>query len=476
MAEEPVDSQKVIQKVILKRLFPKTHSRFHPTHLPRLPMNVKRGKAVDGLPKLPCTEQEWQGMINKYHLQNNKLRDLCSHGRFSASTVPKEAFLMLRCLWVKRGAHEALLYILETKSFFHREHVQDALALLRSGDDSLDLQKIDTLFDVICEQNEPHTPPSWECSVAKGMGPFSSIGSLKKQIEGKMQNARSKSTSVTNAPRKRGFCPAEDRPPCLSTSPTPPGYDSDGMDLDFPLLHGDEIADEDEIVDEIADQLPDNLPAPQTPTETLVVAFMVDFLAGIASLVQPLSQQSVCLANPYEPTYTFGQTSRHATSDTLFRAQIDGSIPFAHWQPNQLNELVIFEAKRAPRKAGQVGATIMGQQSMEHIAYIWEQHQCDHTPRSAGTHHTIMIAQDYLSFYISIGSYDNHYLDYIFGPGEVSVIPCNSKMGFFWVQEFRPFNIIDREVMEAFRNIVLSLLVWQLKDTHEGSLIKSVLG
>ncbi|PGH05849.1 hypothetical protein AJ79_06691 [Helicocarpus griseus UAMH5409] len=52
-----------------------------------------RRKAVDGLDKLPTTKEEWHGTVLTYNLANAKLQDLCSYGRFSALTVPKEAFL-----------------------------------------------------------------------------------------------------------------------------------------------------------------------------------------------------------------------------------------------------------------------------------------------------------------------------------------------------------------------------------------------
>ncbi|EEH11695.1 predicted protein [Histoplasma capsulatum G186AR] len=41
----------------------------------------RRRKAVDGLDKIPSTEQEWLEMVTTYSLVNAKLQDLCSYGR-----------------------------------------------------------------------------------------------------------------------------------------------------------------------------------------------------------------------------------------------------------------------------------------------------------------------------------------------------------------------------------------------------------
>ena len=89
-----------------------------------------------------------------------------------------------------------------------------------------------------------------------------------------------------------------------------------------------------------------------------------------------------------------------------------------------------------------------------------------------------MIAQDNLSFRISIGIYDNKYLDYIFGAGRSLVVPPpgeNTSIPFLRVQEFGPFNVEDRDQMEGLCRIVLSLLIWQLDLSDKGQMIEEAL-
>lgn len=89
-----------------------------------------------------------------------------------------------------------------------------------------------------------------------------------------------------------------------------------------------------------------------------------------------------------------------------------------------------------------------------------------------------MIAQNFLSFFITIGSYNNHYLDYIFGPGTAPVVPPrggDGQKGFLQVQEFGPFYASYRRDMQDLRDIVLYLMIWQMEGTREGVLIKDAL-
>lgn len=86
-----------------------------------------------------------------------------------------------------------------------------------------------------------------------------------------------------------------------------------------------------------------------------------------------------------------------------------------------------------------------------------------------------MIAQDFLSFYISIGTYDKEYLDYIFGPGHRPVIPPSGKKPFLRIQEFGPFRVDERDEMESLVHIILCLIIRQLEPTNEGVLIQKAL-
>ncbi|PGG97182.1 hypothetical protein AJ79_09319 [Helicocarpus griseus UAMH5409] len=444
----------------------------------------RRRKAVDGLDKLPTTEQEWYGMALTYHLANAKLQDLCSYGRFSASTVPKEAFLTVRCIWPGvMAANDALPYIYRTGSFFNGEHIAHAERLINRG--LLGLDKLNTLFDIIC--SEAKTPREWLCTVADGLGPFSLLITLHRQIMDNYLHAAPKEESkpVTYAPRKQGHYDASQPssgPQAFPDSPTPRRPKRPRRGFSVPMdeddLQGTNSPSsqlETELL-EITDELPDEIPEPRTPTETLVVDFMVNFIGGIACLLQRLTSYTVCVANAFETTYRFGPVRKDPTpaDEIQFRARIDGSIPFSSPSDRSLPEMVMFEAKRTPRGPGQ-GATVMGQQSMEHVAYVWKRHE-KQTPISPGVYHTFMIAQDYLSFYITIGTYGKEYLDYIFGPGDVPVIPLSSRSkAFLQIQEFGPFHVDERAHMKLLLHIILCLMIWQLDGKKEGLMIKEAL-
>lgn len=120
--------------------------------------------------------------------------------------------------------------------------------------------------------------------------------------------------------------------------------------------------------------------ARRTSTETLVADFMVTLLTGMACLVQLLVRNSLCIANSYESTFQFGSvcgTGKQSGSNSVqFRARIDGSIPFSVTSEKTTSrEVIIFEAKRAPRADRDV--SVLTQQSLEHAIYIWERHKND---------------------------------------------------------------------------------------------------
>lgn len=89
------------------------------------------------------------------------------------------------------------------------------------------------------------------------------------------------------------------------------------------------------------------------------------------------------------------------------------------------------------------------------------------------TYHTFMVAQDHLSFYIRIGTYNKKYLDYIFGPGNALVLPTGGTVPFLQIQEFRPFEVDSEANLTGLLEIViLYFLIWQLERTQAGSLIR----
>lgn len=70
-----------------------------------------------------------------------------------------------------------------------------------------------------------------------------------------------------------------------------------------------------------------------------------------------------------------------------------------------------------------------------------------------------MVAQDHLCFHISIGTYDNTYLEYIFGPGTQPVLPAQDEIPFLEIQEFGPFDVTDEEELDKFLHIMLSFIL-----------------
>ncbi|KAK2805781.1 hypothetical protein FQN50_006057 [Emmonsiellopsis sp. PD_5] len=327
------------------------------------------------------------------------------------------------------------------------------------------------------------TPPQQDCTAGDGLGPFSMLLNLKSQIMAKPLHTFEKDElyPLTFAPKKQAHnalqrppsgedpdSPTPKRPRLQSSDTTDEDYGADSSELEMEMERDTET---------ILDRIPDDVPEPRSPTETLIVDFMVTFLGGIACLMQPLAPHLVCIANAFETTYHFGPV-RGPTStnkDIRFRARIDGSIPFS-LPCNNVSEAVIFEAKRAERTDGKGGAAVMGQQSMEHVAYIWKRHESDLMPRSSGIYHTFMIALDYLSFRISIGTYNDQYLDYIFGVGDALVVPpSGEEPSFLQIQEFGPFDVDERYDMQLFCEIVLSWLIWQLEQVDKGKMIKEAL-
>ncbi|PGH17054.1 hypothetical protein AJ79_01438 [Helicocarpus griseus UAMH5409] len=442
----------------------------------------ERRKPVSGLPNLPSTRAEWHEMANLY-LANARLRDICSFGRFSASTVTKEAFLTVRCVWDNSVVppDEALGYIIATGAFFSQEHWDDARQFLNRK--LLGSKQLSNLFDIVCLDAEKKTPPRFQCSVTDGLGPFSMLVNLHKQIaEKSLSFARDGDLDPpTYAPIK-----PRSAPPPSSGSPTSrtpkrtrrssPIVEDDPRSSPDPLVGpvNQITSPRPEIHPRISNELPDEVPDPRTPTETLVVNFTVTLLGGIACMVQRLSSSTLCVANSYETTYQFGPIAVNPPKEEIkFRARIDGSIPFSKPEDMNLLEMVIFEAKRDPRTPDR-GVAVRGQQSMEHVAYIWERHVKERASIKPGVYRTFMISQDCLSFYISIGTYDDEYLNYIFGPGNAPVIPTdNRRNGFLHIQELGPFETEIRREMEVLAQIILCLTLWQLDGKPEASMIKT---
>ncbi|EFR02166.1 hypothetical protein MGYG_05169 [Nannizzia gypsea CBS 118893] len=187
-------------------------------------------------------------------------------------------------------------------------------------------------------------------------------------------------------------------------------------------------------------------------------------------------------------------------SSMQFRARVDGSILFSLSVAGMPREAAIFEVKRAPRK-GKDSVPILAQQAMEHAVYIWKCHTRDEmvilpnhsctliltrailtdeavVDKKSQAYHTIMVAQDHLGFHIIIGTYNNTYLEYIFGPGSQSVLPARgtNKFPFLQIQELGPFNIKMEDHLRNFLRIMLAFILWQLEKSGDDAMFKEAFG
>ncbi|PGG96488.1 hypothetical protein AJ80_09819 [Polytolypa hystricis UAMH7299] len=346
-----------------------------------------RRQAAHGLDKVPSSPSEWCDAVCKYHLQQRTLAQLCLNGRFSASTVTKEAYLTMRCIWPQRkNANRALEYILDTGALFKTKHVDLGRKLINNG--NLGLNTLQMLYELISPLKNPRTPLQYESTLADGLGPFSMLVSLKRHLlvkPGYMPADTPQSLTI-GAPKPKRFYDAGRSPLGKGpTSPTPKRSRIEDVDMETDSEMAD-IASQTSLPSSLdppassTTETADDEPARRTPTETLVADFMVTLLGGIACLVQPISPNLLCIANSYETTFKFGpvcSTGQQGSDPVQFRACIDGSIPFAISRGVAPREAIIFEAKWAPRKEGDV--SVAAQQSLEHCAYIWQLHAEDQT-------------------------------------------------------------------------------------------------
>ncbi|KKZ60869.1 hypothetical protein EMCG_04460 [[Emmonsia] crescens] len=279
-------------------------------------MTTPRYKAAQGLRKIPSSEEEWKEAIEEHGLMDRTLGQLCLEGKFSASRVSKEAFLIVRCLWPpKKGPEETSAHIVDLDYFYSDDHAADAQKLTYQG--LLGLDKLETLYHIVCipKERPNRTPPRYSGTLADGLGPFSMLVNLYNQLCDRSIQALMNEDRLSGAPEKQGFYDAMQ--PLTSeelagTVPQSPSQDSvylediemedveyEASTFSFPLAPASPQAEE-LIVDELR----------RTPTETLVADFLVTLLGGLASLVQGLGPRPLCIANSFETTYTFGPRAK----------------------------------------------------------------------------------------------------------------------------------------------------------------------
>ncbi|KAK0655265.1 hypothetical protein B0T16DRAFT_384201 [Cercophora newfieldiana] len=128
------------------------------------------------------------------------------------------------------------------------------------------------------------------------------------------------------------------------------------------------------------------LPKRRTPAETIMVNFLVNAIAAVAMQIQPVQSAPVCVADAREQTFKFGRGRRHEikskSSDEQKRRARRERAGDLHGD----GLVAVFEAKRHQHDDDDV--EVRAQQTMEHVAVIWEKHKGHkdvEQPRFCGT-------------------------------------------------------------------------------------------
>ncbi|OJD17605.1 hypothetical protein AJ78_02304 [Emergomyces pasteurianus Ep9510] len=344
------------------------------------------------------------------------------------------------------------MYIANLEYFFIEDHADDATKLIHRN--VLGLDKLKTLYRIICNPREPHkrTPSEYFGTLADGLGPFSMLVSVYNQLLDISIQAPINERPLGGASKRIRFYDAT-RPSAVvdPTSSTRQTFLSEEFrmgDIDMTDVGYQPIARcPTHACPPAATSVDptDKEPPRRTPTEALVADFLVTLLGGLASLVQALNPRPLCIANSFETTYTFGPVRNTSQQvDVTFRARINGSIPFSLSLAGMPREVAIFEAQRAARGESGGSIPVFAQQSMEHVAYIWKRHVDDPKWKTrVKTYHTFMVAQDHQP-----------------------VRPTQGEIPFLEIQEFGPFDVTNEEELGKFLHIMLSFILWQLEQTE----------
>lgn len=251
----------------------------------------------------------------------------------------------------------------------------------------LGLDKLKALYRIICTPEEPHkkVPPGLSGTSSDTLGPFWVVVDIYKKLLDRSTQASIGEHELGASPRSVG----------AELSQMPKRY----------LLGDLEVEDVDVLDDEIEGEKyqpsasPPRAPAPahpaappvlgsmveepphRTPTETLVADFLGALLGGLVSHVRNLGPCPLLMEDSFETTYTFGpiRNTSQNQGDVQFRARIDGSIPCGEPLTGLPYEAAIFKANGSPRMNGADSVSVLAQQSMEHVAYIWNHHEHDLT-------------------------------------------------------------------------------------------------
>lgn len=309
----------------------------------------------------------------------------------------------MRPVWpLTRPPVAAVEAILQTQAFCTRRHVQHAEHILEQR--LLGMGKLEALFGLICLSSPtepPRTPERFTGSLGDTLGVFASLISLYNRL---MKYVAATPTleelrPAIDAPVAKRFRNAELPLPVPHRSPLVRGVRPlDRAFADLRLQTANQLREDDgrpgrasghsyprasqELLGMSLGTIIDSesetkavgplLPSPRAPPETVVVDFLVNFMAAIALQIQPFGCKPVCVADAFEQNFRFGPVPGPAPGlEASFLARIDGGIPCC--KPQVEGELfVAFEVKRSHRGLDDV--QIRAQETMEHCAIIWERH------------------------------------------------------------------------------------------------------
>jgi len=323
--------------------------------------------------------------------------------------------------------------LLETNTFFSRQQARGAEHMLEH--EKLGLGKFEAVLDLLI-RDPTRTPRPRRGSLGDCLGPFAHLVSLHRRLGdlGGRSRPRARKGPVTrpeDAPWADRFADPGRHRPDDDGSPLQPFQNRSGRTGTYHLARDeteDDFSDGDDSDDDGRDGdrgdsvgVPEPtksrpLPPPKrrTPAETIVVNFLVNAIAAVAMQIQPVQSAPVCVADAREQTFKFGpvaptgchpvpqaaaapaskegktardqeqefgraeekgetRASRRPAQPAAFRARVDGGIPTCPTPADGDGLVAVFEAKRYQRDDNDV--EVRAQQTMEHVAVIWEKHK-----------------------------------------------------------------------------------------------------
>ena len=395
---------------------------------------------------------------------------------------------MLRVIWPKMQDPDSALEAVVDACTSKHEYARAVRYILKEGSEKLDLDKLSKAAEVFWKPRTPKTPKRYPGTLAQNLGPFSSlVGSynrmMKQPRKCPLDRSEVESPSQTpQAPRPKRF--REAVPPHASGRSAVGNQfaeEEDELLFDNPTLLAAGAASIATIGGSSDSMVSHQLPAPvrRTPTESLVVDFLVQLVAGISMSLQPFSNKPVCDASAFERMFQFGNTTDISSlTPAAFRAKIDGDIPRVRFVDGAHDLVAIFEVKRAKRSLKDT--TVRSQQAMEHVAVIWERHlSCaERLPfEPPNQYHTLEIAQNSDNIFVSVTTYTDDYLDYLYNrSGESQVMPdIGGELSMLTVQEYGVFDITKPSHIRLFAEIIVALLLAELEGLQAGKIVAEVL-